>query len=471
VARGLSSLLAPTTGSEVTKSGIIRLDPAALRRTAERQLHRIEAELPDDKGLAEVARLTLDAVERADGLIRRLRSLITLHHLPVAFLAVAVLTVGLWAWFSFFHTSTLTLALPDRDAQALRAKLVGNPRLHIAPVATAGSRESLEKLQAGAVDLAFVQGGFPLPPELLRREVSSRELVLLFVRRGLRMPQDVHTLVTSLEGQGSHTVLRQVESAMRLVSPTIRFSWSEIAQGQPPGSDVDAVFVVKDPADELTLVATQTLHAAGFELVAPALGARALRFEFFDPAVIPAKWFDEVPATPIDTLAVKTYIVARAGLTPRLLGQAAALSDDDNRTFAAAAVMPSTEMTSEALQGVDAFVGILVNIGLAFLGLLGLEALRWRRPFHELNALVSRLSLLQSQTDMLDIDDVTLRRHNRLVLGMVSDQLGLIGTLASFYTQENASLLFNSVSELVHERCNALKINIQLKILQSNVRD
>ncbi len=98
-------------------------------------------------------------------------------------------------------------------------------------------------------------------------------------------------------------------------------------------------------------------------------------------------------------------------------------------------------------------------------------AIRWRRPFHELNAIVSRLSLLQSQTDMLDIDDVTLRRHNRLVLGLVSDQLGLIGTLASFYTQENASLLFNSISELVHERCNALKLNIQLKILQSNVRD
>ena len=454
----------------MTKPGIIRLDPAALRRTAERQLHRIETELPEDKGLAEVARLTLDAVNRADGLIRKLRRLFTLHHLPAAFLTVAVLGVGLWVWFSFFHTSTLTLALPDRDSQALRAKLLGNPRLRIEPVSTAGSRESLEKLRSGAVDLAFVQGGFPLPPDLLRREVSSRELVLLFVRRGLQFPQDVHTVVTSLEGQGSHTVLRQVESALRLVSTT-RFTWSEIAQGQAPASDVDAVFVVKDPADEQTQSATHTLHAAGFELVSPALGARAMRFEFFEPAVIPARWFDQVPASPVETLAVKTYIVARAGLTPRLLGQAAALSDDDNRAFAAAAVMPSTEMTSEALQGVDAFVGILVNIGLAFLGLLGLEALRWRRPFHELNALVSRLSLLQSQTDMLDIDDVTLRRHNRLVLGMVSDQLGLISTLASFYTQENASLLFNSVSELVHERCNALKINIQLKILQSNVRD
>ncbi len=453
------------------KPTAIRLDPAALRRTAERQLARIETDLPNDRGLAEVARLTLEAVDQADGLIRRLRRVITLHHLPVAFLTVAVVGVAMWVWFSFFHTATLRLALPDRDAVALRAKLVDNPRLHIEPVVTSGSRESLDKLLEGSVDLAFVQGGFPVPSGLLRREVSSRELVLLFVRSGRRYPDDVHIIVTSLEGQGSHAVLTQLAPSMRLHDPVIRFTWPEISSGTAPADDVDAVFVVKDPSDELTLKATSVLTRAGFALTPPAIGARAMRFDFLEPAVIAANWFDTAPSSPVETLAVKTSIVARAGLTPRLLGQAAALSDDDNHTFAAAAVLPSTEMTSEALQGVDAFVGILVNIALAFLGLLGLESFRWRRPFHELNALVSRLSLLQSQTDMLDIDDVTLRRHNRLVLGMVSDQLGLISSLASFYTQENAALLLNSISELVHERCNALKINIQLKILQSNVRD
>ncbi len=455
----------------MTKPATIRLDPAALRRTAQRQLQRVEEELPNDKGLAEVARLTLEAVERADGLIQRMRRLITLHHLPVAFLAIALIGVSAWVWLSFFHTSVLTLAISERDPQALHAKLINHDRLHIKPLASAGSRESLALLTSGNADLAFVQGGFEIPPRLLRREVSSRALVLYFVRKGVQLPEGVRTIVTSVEGQGSHTVLKLIEPSMHLRSPTTRHTWHELTQGHPPEADVDAVFVVKDPADETTLVAAATLAAAGFELTAPALGARALRFEFFEQAVIPARWFGEVPGAAIETLAVKTYIVAREGLTPRLLGQAAAISDDDNRAFAAAAVMPSTEMTSEALQGVDAFVGILVNIALAFIGLLSLEAIRWRRPFHELNALVSRLSLLQSQTDMLDIEDATLRRHNRLVLGMVSDQLGLISTLASFYTQENASLLFNSISELVHERCNALKINIQLKILQSNVRD
>ena len=449
----------------------IRLDPAALRRTAERQLSRIETQLPEDTGLAEVARLTLEAVNRADVLIARMRRVLTLHHAPIVFLAAALIGVALWVYASFFHTETLRLALPDRDARELHARLSDNPRLHIDPVVVKGSGEALELLQKGSVDLAFVQGGFPLPAGLLRREVSSREVVLFFVRRGIRFPQDVHAMATTLEGQGSHTVLTLIAPAMHLDSPTIRFVWAELIQGTPPAAEVDAFFMVKDPSDEQTLQATATLTAAGFELTSPALGARATRYEFFEPMTLPAKWFDGAPAAPVETLAVKTYIVARPGLTPRLLAQASALNDDSNRTFAAAAVMPSTEVTSEALQGVDAFVGILVNIALAFLGLLGLQAYQWRKPFHELNAIVSRLSLLQAQTDMLDIDDVTLRRHNRLVLGIVSDQLGLIGTLASFFTQENSSLLFNSISELVHQRCNALKINIQLKILQSNVRD
>ncbi len=455
----------------MTNSAPIRLDPAALRRTAERQLRRIETELPDQKSLAEVATLTFNAVVQADALTRQLRRWFTLHHLPSFFLAVAVVGVSVWVWLSFFHTSTLTLALSDRDARALRAKIADHPRVRIDPVLVNGSREALEQLRVGAVDLGFVQGGFAVPPPLLRREVGGREVALLFVRKGAAFPQGVRTVVTSTEGEGSHTVFQQLAPLWHLEGAAVRFTFGQLAEGHAPEPDVDAVFVSKDPSDDKTLTAVATLDRAGFELRPVTLGARLPRYDFAEPFVMPAAWFDGVPATPVETIAVKTYLVARAGLTPRLLAEASTLTEDDSHAFTAAAVMPSTEVTSEALQGVDAFVGILVNIALAFLGLLGFQSFRWRRPFHELNALVSRLSLLQSQTDMLDIDDVTVRRHNRLVLGLVSDQLGLISSLASFYTQENEALLFNSLSELVHERCSALKLNIQLKILQSNVRD
>jgi hypothetical protein len=41
--------------------------------------------------------------------------------------------------------------------------------------------------------------------------------------------------------------------------------------------------------------------------------------------------------------------------------------------------------------------------------------------------------------------------------------------ISSYYTQENSSLLFNNLSEVIHQRCDGLKINIQLKVLHATV--
>ena len=41
--------------------------------------------------------------------------------------------------------------------------------------------------------------------------------------------------------------------------------------------------------------------------------------------------------------------------------------------------------------------------------------------------------------------------------------------IAGYSTQENASLMFNSLPEIVHSRCDGLKINIQLKILHATI--
>jgi hypothetical protein len=50
-----------------------------------------------------------------------------------------------------------------------------------------------------------------------------------------------------------------------------------------------------------------------------------------------------------------------------------------------------------------------------------------------------------------------------------SVNLGAISMISSYYTQENSSLLFNNLSEVIHQRCDGLKINIQLKILHATV--
>jgi hypothetical protein len=62
-----------------------------------------------------------------------------------------------------------------------------------------------------------------------------------------------------------------------------------------------------------------------------------------------------------------------------------------------------------------------------------------------------------------------VQRQNLLYLSLCSDLLGLISMIAGYYTQENSSLLFNSQAEIIHQRCDGLKINIQLKILHAMV--
>jgi hypothetical protein len=114
-------------------------------------------------------------------------------------------------------------------------------------------------------------------------------------------------------------------------------------------------------------------------------------------------------------------------------------------------------------------MGIIVNIGLAFLALLGLDVMMYRKQFHELNSLISLLSMLQSNKDVLGLADSGKKAENLLYLSLVSDLLGVISMIASYYTQENSTLLFNNLSEVIHQRCDGLKINIQLKILHASV--
>ena len=93
----------------------------------------------------------------------------------------------------------------------------------------------------------------------------------------------------------------------------------------------------------------------------------------------------------------------------------------------------------------------------------------YRKQFHELNSLVSIVSMLQSNKDVLGVP-VEIRGENLLYLSLCSDMLSLISAISGYYTQENSSLLFNNLSEVVHQRCDSLKINIQLKLLHAMVK-
>ncbi len=442
---------------------------------AERLAQRVRAELPTHDGLAKAAGGVAAAARQAHRVSQRMNSVFSLHRLPAAFLAAALVCLGVWIYWRFFHVSTLTLALPDRDASQLRDVVAGRQRLAFRRVTVPGSREAVERVAEGSVDLAFVQGGLEIPPDLPRLESPSPEVVLWLVRDGAGGPQAIDKVLTSLPGEGSHTVAQRFLAVWH-VRGQVEFvhEWRELTANPnyQVADDIDAVFVVKDPADEQTALGVERLRAAGFRLKSPDLGARAAKLDFLTPLTIPPRYLvadPPAPAESVTTYSVATYLVARRGLTPRLLAQAAHVLDAEPVTITAAGFDPAAADASEIFQGVEAFMGIIVNIGLAFLALLGLDIMAYRKQFHELNSLISLLSMLQSNKDVLGLTDPSKRAENLLYLGLVSDLLGVISMISSYYTQENSSLLFNNLSEVIHQRCDGLKINIQLKVLHATV--
>ena len=435
---------------------------------------RVLQELPTHEGLQRATRMVADAAQKADRIAAEMKRPWSPHRLPVMFLGAALAGLLTFLYWQFFNVSTLSLALPDRDAMLIRENIAADTRVNVKIIDVPGSREAAALLAKGEVDLGFIQGGVPIPPRLLRLETPTRELVLYFVRERITGPSRVKKVLTSVEGEGSHSVAQAFFAAWG-VPVVFVHEWTQVTSNENyvVPDDVDAVFVVKDPGDEKGLLGAERLAKAGFQLTAPALGARAGRFDYLTPYVLPrghVRTDPPLPVTPVETYSVSTFLVARQGLTPRLLTQAANVIEAHPRTISEGSFRLSSGEASELFQGVDAFFSILVNIGLAFLALLGLDVFAYRKQFHELNSLVSLVSMLQSNKDVLGVP-LAVRGENLLYLSLCSDLLSLISAISGYYTQENSSLLFNNLSEVVHQRCDSLKINIQLKLLHAMVRE
>lgn len=434
----------------------------------------VKQELPSHAGLSSAAERVASMAYEAERISIKMRKPWSLHRLPAIFLACSLVLLVIWVYWYFFHVSNLTIALPEGDASDLKHAASERRAVQIEQIEVPGSREAAKMVEQGKVDLAFVQGGIPIPDELLRLESPSPELVLWLTRESIDGPRQMKRVLTSLAGEGSHTVAQAFCTAWKMPDVEYVHHWRDFAaqaDAKVP-ENIDAVFVVKDPADEQTLLAIERLLAAGFKLRSPELGVRESHFDYLRPTTLPAGYLGASPlltAEPIKTYHVATFLVARENLRPRLLHEAAHVFDlrppsiDDEEyslTFSDA---------FEMFQGIDGFLGILVNIGLVFLALLGLEMMTYRKQFHELNSLISLLSMLQSNKDVLGLTDASLRRENLHYLGLCSDLLSLVSTISSYYTQENSSLLFNNLAEIIPQRCDSLKINIQLKILHAMI--
>lgn len=459
-----------------TAMKVARLEIAPLIETAQHIADRVKKELPSHEGLARASAAIAQAAKNAEAVSRAIKRPVSLHRLPVVFLAVSLVALVGWTYVTFFRVTSLSLALPERDAAALKELIKADPRLSVEVVEVKGSTEAAKLVATGQVDLAFVQGGVEVPAVLHRAALPGRELALLFLKPGVASLGEARVVMTSTAFEGSHAVLLAVLDVLGVPArPTLRHDWVSLTadEGAPVPLEVDAVFVVKDPADERTMRGVRRLAEAGFVLSDLPLGARAQRLGYLERTSLEPGWLSQHPPLPAETMpawSVSTYLVARDGLTPRLLAQASRLLQPGS-SLAEAGVVPSSTDTAEIVQGVDAFFGILINIGLAFLALLGFDSLGWRRQLHELNSLVSVLSQLQSNKDVLAVKDDALRKENMFYLSLVSDLLGLISQIGSYYTQEHSTFVFNNLSDVIHERCDALKLNIQLKLLQSAIRD
>lgn len=437
---------------------------------------KVERELPQHPGLKMLAAGVAKAAEEAERAAQRLRRPFGVHRLPAFFLILALLILVIWTYRQFFMTTTLRVALPDRDARELRLRVdQDKDRLKLVLEPVSGSPEAIEKIVRKKADIAFVQGGIEIPPHLPRVETPNPELVLLFLRSTHNDLSTVHRVLTSVQDAGSHTVGQAFMKAWKL-DRQIEYlhDWKPLSEDENYvlPDEIDAVFVVKDPADEKTLVATERLAAAGFRLVAPDLGARLAHFDYLRLSSIPAGFFrafPAIPAEPVATYQVTTYLVAAERVTPRMLAEANRLLRGKYSSFAEGQYEPTLSEASELFQGVDAFLGIIINLVLAFLALTGWEMLAYRKRFHELNSLVSLISIHQSSKDVI-VSDPRIQSEHILYLSLCSDLLGLVSMIGGYYTQENSSLLFSGLPEIIHQRCDGLKINIQLKILHAMIR-
>ncbi|MBM3999818.1 MAG: hypothetical protein FJ297_09825 [Planctomycetes bacterium] len=457
------------------KRTVLRLEIDPIIEAAEAIAVRVQRELPTHNGLGRAASGVAAAARDAKRIARNLHRPWGLHRLPLAFLIVALALIAAWVYWHFVHVATLRIAMPSRDATYLREHAGRGGRIRVREIRTEGSRENLAMVEAGTADVAFVQGGLEIPTDLPRVEIPSQETLLLFVRESIGHPREIKRMLTSVAGQGSHTVAVALEAIWAPERP-IEFvhDWKSLTDdpSYTIPADIDGVFVVKDLGTSKVEQAARKLAQAGFRLIEPEIGGRRLTLDYLRAVALEPGFVavtPRIPAEPLSTFSVATYLVARRDLTPRLLAAAAHLIDADSVPLTARGFEPTLAETVDLVQGVEAFLGIIVYVGVAVLTLLGLEVATYRKRFNELDTLISLISMHQSNKDALGMTDSVRREENLRYLGICSDLLGLVSVIAGYYSQENGSLLYNKLLEIIHHRSSGLKLNIQIKILHVSV--
>jgi hypothetical protein len=443
------------------------LDIAPVIKHAESVVTTIKRDLPKHGKILEAAEAVVVSAREAQTVSDKYKKAFGLHRLPAAFMALVITAFVLWGWWHFVRVATVNIAISETDAVDLGQQL--HRRVQFAPIRTAGSRENVALVVSGKADAAFVQGGIAIPADLTRVELPSQELVLFFVRANVKALSDIRTILTSTEGQGSHTVAKEFARVWQ-IDGSLRFvhDWGKLVSDPTyrMAPEVDAVFVVKDPLDAKVAAVPRRLQETGFHLEAADIGIGALALAYLTPLKLDAGDIDRVaaiPAAPLSTYKVKTYLVARPDLNHRQLAVAHSLADPTRSTHDFSSALSSVGEASDLLQGLDAFLSILIYLGLAFFAVAGVDIIVYRKRFHELNALISRVCMQHASSRA----NIANKTEYVTYLRVCSDLIGIISVITGYYAQGNSSLLYDKLVQIIPQRCDSLRITIELEILHA----
>jgi hypothetical protein len=394
--------------------------------------------------------------------------------LYVVVLFVAVL--GWWIYTNYFATRIVRVAVTRGESTLLEAIIERNGARDVRTVEGDGSPNNLGMVRDGEADMAVAQAGIPIPEGMTVLGTVPRTEHVLYFRRGESQAREgPQRVITFSKGQGSEILGSTFFELWGYGPVEWAYVWGGLADGSYSITAADStIFVVVDPADSDMQRAIARVAEAGFILQDPDIGVHATALPYLQRVEIEAGYYLNgrwpVPRTTTSTYALDGYLVAGPGLTERQRSAALVAFglQAQEGSISAGTLLHSTG--SSVVEDLATALEAAVNLVVLLAALFGLEIIVHRRYLHELNNMISRISLLQAEHDLLGPTDRKELEHNIAYLDGCADLLGVISTIAGYYGQQNAALVFSGLTGQLHARANELKINIQLKLLHAEWR-
>ena len=435
---------------------------------AESMAQQIGETLPGSPKLKITAEAIVQAATTARKKVQQWKGPLSLSRIRFYVLLAAVAWMAGWIYLNHFQSRSITVASPTPDSHLLRARARRSGSKHLRFVECKGSAEGLEQLRQGRADFTVVQGGVDVPTGHPVVGIVRREHVLWFPGPDFPPADGAPRVITLNAGQGSHVLGKIFFEQWGFAEVEWIHEWAEFStRDDVKVPEADGVFVVVEPADPAVRRGIRKVVRAGFRLQDAVLGAYERHLPYLHRIPVETGYYHArdpiVPTGEVATYAVDNHLVAAPSTTDWQRSEAASIFQMEGEEVSVFHT-PGTSIVSDLAALAEGTVNVVVILAALF----GAEILLHRRSVQDLNNLTSRISLLQSDKDLAMLDDPVKAREHMRYLDFCCDLLGLLSTLAGYYAQENAALLFNGVTGTIHSRTNELKINIQLKLLQGD---